>query len=311
MEHIIGSDIQFGFRTAVAIGKFDSLHLGHRELILKMLRRGERDNLKTVVFSFYPSPAEVLGYEKYPYILTSSEKKDVLLAPPFTGIDFFVEYPFNRAFSQIPPEDFLTDILCGKINCKLLVMGEGYRFGKNQTGTMDTIKALEDFLDIETVTIPKVLYDGEPISSSRIRGLIASNDFSQAQLLMGRPYFINGHVEMGKRLGRRLGFPTANIKIPNSKFIPGDGVYVTGTLINGKTYPSVSNIGANPTLEETVRKCETYIFDFDEQIYDQYITINFYSFIRGEERFDSIEALKKRIEEDTLTARRWWSGNNI
>lgn len=307
MEHIIGTDIQFNYPTAVAIGKFDSIHLGHRALITEMIKKSKNNGLKTVVFSFYPSPAEVFGFEKYPYVFTSGEKLDILSAPPFNGLDYFIEYPFSREFSQITPESFINEILCGKLNCKLLVAGEGYRFGRGRTGTLDLLKETSVDLGMEVAVFPVQFYEGEIISSSRVRRMISASNFNIVNKLMGRPYFIKGRVEYGKMLGRRIGFPTVNIRIPNSKFIPRDGVYVTGCRINGKVYPSVSNIGASPTLEDTVKKCETYILDFNEQLYNQYVTVYFYSFIRGEIKFDDIEALKKRITEDVKQARIWWS----
>jgi len=307
MEHITDSNIKFNFPTAVAVGKFDSLHLGHRDLITKMIKRGCEMGLKTIVFSFNPSPAEVFEEAQPSYVLTSAEKIDILSASPFIGLNFFIEYPFNRVFSQITPDNFLKDFLRARLNCRLLAFGAGYRFGQGRAGNKDTIKTAAPLLGFEFMEIPDVLCGLGSISSSRVRQLIASNDFTGANELMGRPYSISGVVTSGKKLGNKLGFPTANIIIPNRKFTPSDGVYITSVMTDGKLYPSISNIGTNPSFGENIKKCETYIFDFDTELYDKTITVYFYSHIRGEMIFENVDILKARIAEDVIEARTFWA----
>jgi len=306
MEHITSSNIKFNFPTAVAVGKFDTLHLGHQALIKKIIDESRGIGLKTAVFSFEPSPSVVFGSEKYPYVFTSAEKRDILSMPPFESVDFFIEYPFDRELFTMQPFDFLKSIIKDKLNCELFAATGGYRFGKDRAGDINTIKDAAEVLGFKTLELAEVFYDGKAISSSRIRELIASYDFSRARELMGRPYFITGCVEPGKKLGRKLGFPTVNIEIPNRKFIPADGVYVTACQAEEQIYPSVSNIGANPSFGETVKKCETYIFDFDEELYNKRVTVYFYARIRGEENFSSTDALKSRIALDVSEARKQW-----
>ncbi|MDR1687645.1 MAG: bifunctional riboflavin kinase/FAD synthetase [Clostridiales bacterium] len=304
MQHITDKNFNIDCKTAAAIGKFDTLHLGHQALISEIANFAAKNGLKTVVFSFNPSPAEFFGGKKCANILTADEKLHILAK--MKTVDYFIEYPFDYEFSQISPFGFVKDIMLGKLNCKFIAAGDSYRFGKNRAGTAGLLKEISESLGISAKIIPPLCYNGEEISSSRIRKLIASGKFEDAQKLMGRAYFISGIVEGGKKIGRSLGFPTVNLKIPPAKFVPADGVYLANCTINGTTYPAVSNIGSNPTFNEAEKKCETFIMDFNGNLYGQKITVNFLKFIRGEKKFTSAEELKRQIEDDVKHAKSWY-----
>ena len=286
-------------KTAVTIGKFDGLHTGHMKLMSIMMKEADKYNLKPVVFSFYPTPGEFFTKTAVKNIFSESEKRILLNE---IGIKSFVGYPFEK-IKDMPPEIFIEKILCGELSCETLVNGSDFRFGKDRSGDIDTLKKYCPLFGINVIEIPNAIENGETVSSSRIKTFLSSGNLPSANKLLGRFYFIFGTVASGKKIGRTIGFPTVNVPIPDDKFLPCDGVYATTTLYDGFEYKSVTNIGINPTINGgNVKKCETFIINFDEAIYGKELKILFNEFIRDEMKFDSIDELKAQIKKDAAYA---------
>jgi len=301
MIHIETSNIEQSENTAISIGNFDGMHLGHMNLIKKLKEYATPQNLKTVVFSFYPHPRVVLKNEDIRQIFTRQEKKFVIEKQ---GIDIYIEYPFDVEFAKTSPINFLEDILVKKMKCKVLIIGEDYRFGRQKLGDVDFIKEVAKKLDIEVIVVSHNVYNGSKISSTDIRNCIAEGDVAEAQKMLHSPYFVAGTVITGNKLGRELGFPTANLSLDENKILPPNGVYITTTEIceTKQQYNSVTNIGFKPTVNGTQKTVETFLLDFQGDLYTKNIIIYFYERIRAEQKFGSLDLLKSQIAKDVLTA---------
>ena len=286
--------------TVITVGKFEALHLGHDLLIKSTADYARLHGLTSAVLSFAPHPAQVLydcGYKP----LYSKEEQAFLLKP--YHIDRWIPYPFDKDFAQLPPLAFCS-ILKEQLNCKALLVGEGFRFGRNREGTSKTLCPL-----LEVVTIPYHHLEGEKISTSQIRELLAKGLIQEANKRLGRPFLIMGTVQKGRQLGRTMGFPTANIHPACDKFLPPDGVYATKITLGGlkkaagSPLPGITNIGTNPTIKGAQsHKVETHIFDFDSDIYGEEVAVELYAFIRPEKTFSGLDELKRQIAADVKKA---------
>ena len=280
-------------KTAVTIGKFDGLHLGHAKIIKTMKEISDKYNLQPVVFSFCPAPAEYLTGEKAKSIYTGDEKTLLLTE---MGVEKEIKYPFAE-IKNMPPDEFIEEILIKKINCGAIIIGAGFKFGRDKSGDADALAVICEkhgliFNEIEPVE------RGGRVSSSRIKELLASGEINKANALLGRPYSISGAVRRGKQLGREIGFPTANIAAPDEKFLPRLGVYKTTVIYKDEAFVGVTNLGVNPTVSGDAIMCETHIPGFGGDIYGERIRVDFREFIRGESRFGSVEDLRRQIERD-------------
>ncbi len=282
-------------KSAVAIGNFDGIHLGHQELIKTVLSYREKYGYKAVIFSFDPHPVDLFGrVNDFRTIFSVEEKK---IAAEKTGVDILIQYPFDLSFASLSPEEFV-DFLHSSTNCRVLVVGENYFFGKDRAGNIDTLRELGEKRGIKVIGIPRVKVDGTRVSSTRIRGLIKEGNMEYAAMLLNKPYFAMGKVVKGYERGRGMNFPTVNIEPPQKKLLPPDGVYFSTVIIDGKEYYGMSNIGKNPTFDGERRKIETNIFDFDKDVYGKDIIITFYKKIRGEIKFESREKLITQLKRD-------------
>ena len=281
--------------TVVTIGNFDGLHIGHKKLITTTKKYALDNNLKSVVITFNPHPLEVIKNAKPFYYIFSEKEKTLEIEKE--NIDFFIKYPFNKDFASITPDEFI-DILINKLNCKILVVGEDYCFGKNRTGNIDTLQNIGREKNIKVIKIPNIIINGERASSTLIRDAINNRNIKKANLILNKPYYILGKVVEGNKLGRTIGFPTANIIPPKNKLLPPDGVYITKTKFNNNIYDSITNIGTNPTVNNLHRTIETFIFDFNENLYNKIIQVYFYDYIRGVKKFNNIQELKTQISKD-------------
>ena len=305
MEHIKGYDISQDIPTAVTIGNFDGLHKGHRALISLTGLCAREENLKSVVFTFSPHPMFVLKNKEHSaLILSTSEKKELIKS---LGVDLYIEYPFTEEFASMPPEKFANDIIFDRLCCKVLIIGENYKFGFKQSGNYELLKELGEKRGIKVINSPSVLYDGERISSTRIRRCLIDRDIYSANMMLETPYFISGKVKEGKKLGRTLGFPTINISADPEKLFPPNGVYATKTEHNGKAYFGVTNIGCNPTVNGTEKIVETYLFDFHEVIYGERIKTYVFSWLRKERKFEDVSALKEQLKKDEESSREYFN----
>lgn len=281
--------------SAVTIGNFDGIHLGHQELIKTVLSYSEAMNLKSVVFSFVPHPVEFFGRNnEFKTMFSINEKKYIIGR---LGVDVLVQYPFDREFASLSPENFMS-LLVEKTNCKVLVVGENYCFGKDRIGNIDTLKKLGEERGIKVVGIPRVKIHDVRVSSTRIRGLINYGDMEKVTRLLNKPYFAIGEVVHGDERGRLMNFPTINLEPPVKKLLPPDGVYFSRVLIDGKIYAGMSNIGVNPTFDGDARKIETNIFDFNSFVYGKTAVVGFYKRIRNERKFKNMNELMKQLNED-------------
>jgi riboflavin kinase / FMN adenylyltransferase len=270
---------------SVAIGTFDGVHLGHREVI-----RGS-----DTVLTFEPHPLVVLHPEATPKLLTPFGIKRDLIAG--LGVDELVVIPFDRDFAGLSAEQFALDVLAGRLGAERVSVGENFRFGKGARGTPDFLRTRSEF---ETRVVPLVEVSGETVSSSHIRGLVAAGDVRHAAEFLGGPFLFEGEVVVGDRRGRELGVPTANIVPDDAVVCPGHGVYAAWA----HGYPAAVNVGVRPTFE-TGRGLlvEAHLIGFDGDLYGQNLRIAFIERMRGEKRFDSVEALVEQMQRDIVEAR--------
>jgi len=283
---------------AVTVGMFDGLHLGHRALIGRLKESAE--NLKTLIYTFSVS-------DETKSIYTTEEKKTLLCR---TGMDYAVLQDFSPSFLNTDREDFIN-LLKQNYNMKALVAGEDFRFGRGAMGDAEYLLKNAEKFGLDVTIMPPVFMDGEKVSSTKIRTLIAEDgDIALAGKMLGGYYFAEGKVVAGKQIGSLIEFPTVNISTPKLK--PKNGVYATLTSICGQTFGSVTNVGVRPTVNHSDEvNIETNIFDFDYEVYDQKITVCFVERIRKEKKFGSLEALKRQIRRDKEHAVRFLDNKNI
>lgn len=281
--------------SAVTIGNFDGIHLGHQKLIQTVLDCSEKEGLKSVVFSFNPHPVEFFGRKDGFKTMFSVEEKKYVIGS--LGVDILIQYPFNREFAGMSPEEFMN-LLVEKTNCKILVVGENYCFGRDRVGNIDTLKELGKKRNIKVIGIPRVKIHDVRVSSTRIRGLINYGDMETVTKLLNKPYFSMGEIVHGDERGRMMNFPTINMLPQLKKLLPPDGVYFSRILLDGKVYSGMSNIGLNPTFNGEARKIETHIFDFNENVYGKTAIVGFYKRIRNERKFKDMKELMTQLNED-------------
>jgi riboflavin kinase/FMN adenylyltransferase len=295
------SKIEKGFsRSIVTIGNFDGLHLGHQELIKRIIRRAKETSSVSMVVTFRPHPLKILAPEKCPPLISIYEEKIGLFEK--LGIDVLVKIPFTLDFSAMEPREFVKNVLCELLGAKEIFVGYNYRFGKGRKGDIRMLKALGEELGFVVREIDQVSLDGEVISSTRIRQLLKDGDVEHAAKLLGRRYALSGIVVKGDGRGRGLGVPTANIA-PRHAIVPSNGVYAVGLFVRDKYYSGIVNIGVRPTFDTKSLAIEVHIFDFDEDIYGEEITVYFISKMRGEKKFQNAESLIKQIHADIKAAR--------
>ncbi len=287
--------------TVVVLGNFDGIHKGHLTLLERAKEIAKKRELKTVFFTFYPHPTHVLAPVEVKLIYTDREKQHVA---EDMGMDFYVRFPFTKETASIEAEDFIHTILYQHLGAKAIVVGEDYSFGKSRKGNVETLKSFEERYDYQLHALTKLEENGEIISSTWLRKTILAADFPLVTKLMGRPYFISGQVVHGAELGRKIGFPTANIKPDKHKQLPKHGVYISTVDVHGKTYYGLTNVGTKPTIDINYKEVlvETYIYDFDEMIYGEEIIVKFHKYLRSEDVFKTLDELinQMKLDEEDL-----------
>lgn len=282
--------------TAIALGKFDGIHLGHR-LLIEGLKKEKEKGRQALVFTFGTSPGAVLQGRTSKMIYTQEEK-----AMYFSklGVDVLLEYPFTKEFAACSPEEFVLDYLVKKLGVKSVYVGEDFRFGRCRKGNIHLLKALGEQNHFEVNALPKKTLHGKVISSTMIRDMLETN-FSVANEMLGNPYFVYSPVVHGNHLGRTIGFPTINQVFPEQKLLPAFGVYASVVRIDGKEYKGISNLGVKPTIKGKHQAgLETHLLDFSGDLYGKKLQTRLLQFIRPEEKFANIEELKKQIKNDIL-----------
>lgn len=285
------------FKSAVTIGNFDGVHLGHQEILKTLVQEAKQNNLQSVVILFEPHPKEFFLKAVAPKRLQKLRDKITLIKS--MGIDRILCLNFSERIANLSSEDFIEKVLKNKLNTEILVLGQDFCFGKNRTGNIETLKAA----NFKVITVATKYHQKRRISSTWVREAILDNDFKLAETLMGHPYVISGHVVHGNKHGRLLGYPTINL--PQKANIAVHGIYAVKVNLDGKVYNGVANIGKRPALNPVnYPLLEVYLFDYYHECYGKLVNVTFISKIREEQNFPNIDALKTQIGEDAITAQR-------
>ncbi|TNJ44134.1 bifunctional riboflavin kinase/FAD synthetase [Tamlana fucoidanivorans] len=303
LEHYKASEA-----TVVTIGTFDGVHIGHQKIIKRLINTGKVEGLKSVILTFFPHPRMVLQKDSnIKLINTIKERHDILDA---LGLDFLLIKKFTKAFSRLSAEDFVKDILVDKINAKKVIIGYDHRFGRNRNADINDLKVFGETYGFEVEEISAQDINEVAVSSTKIRAAINDGDIQKANKYLGYDFMLTGEVSQGRGLGKQLNFPTANIVIEEDyKIIPKQGAYVVYAKINDLTVYGMMNIGMNPTVNGSEQTIEVHFFDFNSSIYGEIIQIHLLERLRDEQKFESVEALKKQLAKDKETALKFISSH--
>ena len=288
--------------VVAATGFFDGVHKGHRKVLSELCRVAADEGKESAVITFWPHPRNVLQQDACNLrLLNSLDEKERLVKD--LGVDKFITIPFSREFSKLSTKEFLDIYLKQKYDVSTLIIGYDHRLGSNSNQTQKEMMETARSLGINVVRVDEFLIDDNIISSTKIRNLLTVGDVTSANEFLGYSYELNGVVVSGQRLGRTIGFPTANMKLYNPlKAVPGNGVYAVWAEVFGKNYMGMCNIGTRPTVADSnERTIETYILDFNEDIYGLDLKIKFVGKIRDEKKFTSLDMLKEQLEKDRVS----------
>jgi riboflavin kinase/FMN adenylyltransferase len=297
-------------KAVVTIGTFDGVHLGHQQIIAQLKEEAARIGGETVIITFDPHPRKIVtsvpGDVK---LLTTLEEKITLLAA--AGIDHLVVVPFDHAFSNQTAEQYIRDFLYENFRPHTVIIGYDHRFGKGREGDYHLMEAYGKELGFEVREIPEQVLHKVVISSTRIRNALKENDIATANSFLGYPYFFEGTVVEGNKLGRTIGYPTANLHISSEdKLVPGDGVYAVKTGKHGE-HTGMMNIGYRPTVDGRKKVIEVNIFDFNREIYGQQLQVHLHHYLRGEVKFEGLEALKAQLLRDKTAVQGFFSAGAL
>ncbi|WP_298493088.1 bifunctional riboflavin kinase/FAD synthetase [uncultured Algibacter sp.] len=296
-------------QTVVTIGTFDGVHIGHQKIIKRLINTGKAEGLQSVILTFFPHPRMVLQKDSnIKLINTIDERHDILKD---LGVEFLIIKKFTHEFSRLSAEDFVKEILVEKLNAKKVIIGYDHRFGRNRNADINDLKAYGDTygFDVEEISVQDI--NDVAVSSTKIRTALIDGDVQKANAYLGHPFMLTGKVTKGRGLGKKLGFPTANIEVKEAyKLIPKQGSYIVQSTINNKKVYGMMNIGFNPTVNGETQTIEVHFFDYDEDIYEANLKIELLERIRDEEKFESVEALKIQLANDKDTALAFISNQN-
>ncbi|MBQ4530798.1 MAG: bifunctional riboflavin kinase/FAD synthetase [Lachnospiraceae bacterium] len=303
MKYIKGTtDFNIEEESVVTLGKFDGIHKGHN-VLLKKVKELAGDKYKTVVFTFAVHPNVYLKSDKPRVLMTNLERYEFLARDAY---DYLMECPFVEEIASMEPEDFVEEILIKQLKAAHIVVGADFHFGHGRRGNTELLKRYERSGCFKVHIVEKEKYEGKDISSTFVRSEVEMGRMEEVMELLGHPYTIVGEVEYGRQLGRTLGIPTTNIMPPDNKLLPPYGVYFTRTLIDGKSYKGITNIGCKPTIADELRRgVETYLFDFSGNLYGKTLTVELYKYERPEMKFKSVETLKEKMESDIEKAKNY------
>ena len=296
-------DIQPLPGAVVTSGTFDGVHLGHQTILARLTEVARNSGGESVLITYWPHPRTVVSNDSQNLkLLTTLEEKTALIDQ--AGVDHLVIIPFTRSFSQLTSGEYINQILIDRIGTKKLVIGYDHRFGRDREGGFDYIKAHQNEYGFEVEEIPRQDVEAVGVSSSKIRAALNEGNVLTANQFLGRPYTLTGTIVKGRQLGRTIGFPTANMQVDDTaKLIPANGVYAVSVEYGGQTLSGMLNIGFRPTVAGTNQTIETYIFDFDKDIYGEHMTLKFREFLRPEQKFDGLPALVAQLKRDEEAAR--------
>lgn len=283
--------------TAITIGTFDGVHIGHQKILERLINDAHDLRLKSMVLTFFPHPRMVLQKDANIKLLNTITERTKILES--LGLDYLIIHPFTKAFSRLSATEFVRDLLVNNLKTKKIIIGYDHRFGRNRTANINDLIAFGSTLDFEVAEISAQEIDDVSVSSTKIRKAIAEGDIKTANSYLGYNYMLTGKVKKGKGLGRQLNYPTANIHIEETyKLIPKTGSYVVKSEIIGATVFGMMNIGYNPTVSGTEKSIEVNFFDFDQDLYDLELQIDILDRLRDEHKFESIDALKEQLSKD-------------
>lgn len=286
----------------VTSGTFDGVHLGHQKILHRLQEISNKNNGESVVITFWPHPRMILRPTDLSLkLLNTFEEKAELLRQQ--NIDHLIRIPFTKEFSQLTSQEFITNILVKTIGTKKLVIGYDHRFGKNREGSFDQLKLNGPTYGFDVEEIPQQDIDHVAVSSSKIRKALESGDIDTATHFLGRPYSLTGRVIKGDKLGRVLGFPTANIDLDaHDKLIPTEGIYAVRVTYEKTVYGGMLYIGTRPTVDGSKRSIEVNIFNFEKEIYGESLQVSFIKLLRMDSKFHDLESLKEQLHKDKESA---------
>ena len=283
--------------TAITIGTFDGVHIGHRQILERLINNAKHANLNSVLVTFFPHPRMILQKESNLKLLNTLDEKIEILEG--LGLDYVIVHPFTKEFSRLSAIEFVRDILVNQLKAKKIIIGYDHRFGRNRNANINDLITFGNTLDFEVEEISAQEVDEVSVSSTKIRTALEEADIATANSYLGYAFMLTGTVKKGKGLGRQLDFPTANIKIAEAyKLIPKNGVYVVQSFIDGKTYHGMMNIGFNPTVKGKEKSIEVHFFDLNQDLYDKKIKVELLHHLCDEHKFDSVEDLKQQLVKD-------------
>ncbi len=304
---VLNSIHKINLPTIIALGNFDSMHLGHQELIKEAVKIAKKKNYISVVFTFDELPINVIsGRKQIKNVLTKEEKFEEIEK---LGVDVIVNAHFDKHIQGMSPRDFAYEILKKYLNCDTAVCGYNYSFGYMGHGNATILTNLGRQFGYYTEVMEDFKLGDVSVSSTMIRGLLSSGKVSEYEKYTGRKYSISGKVIEGNHLGTRMGYPTINLNLSDDMALPVNGVYVTNVSVNGKWYRSVTNVGNKPTIGNYGKNAETHIFDFEGNLYGADIKVEFVDFVRPEYTFESIDALERQIAKDCEVAKSYFDNS--
>lgn len=287
----------------VTSGTFDGVHRGHQKILSRLTEVAQSSGGESVLITYWPHPRTVVSNDSQDLkLLTSLDEKIELIEQ--AGVDHLVVIPFTRSFSELTSEQYIRQILIDKIGTRKLVIGYDHRFGRDREGGFDYIRAHQSEYGFEVEEIPRQDVEAVGVSSSKIRTALQEGNVHTANRFLGRQYNLTGTVVKGRQLGRTIGYPTANLQVDDPiKLVPANGVYAVDVIYGGQTYGGMLNIGFRPTVAGTHQTIETYIFDFDKDIYGEHMTLKFREYLRPEVKFDGLPTLVNQLKLDEESAR--------
>ncbi|AZA74461.1 bifunctional riboflavin kinase/FAD synthetase [Chryseobacterium indoltheticum] len=281
---------------ALSLGMFDGVHLGHKCIIDELKKVGSAHNLETAILTFWPHPRFVFNPNEDLKLLNTLDEKTLLMEK--YGINNLFLKEFDEEFRNLTGEEFVRQILFDKLNVKYLIIGYDHSFGKNKSGNFELLQKLSKELDFEVEQMEAINIHENNISSTKIRNALLAGNILEANEMLGYSYSVSGTVVHGKKLGRTIGYPTANIETENIKLLPRKGAYIVETFVNDQLYKGMLSVGTNPTVNGDKLTVEVYILDFEGDIYDEKITVKFRDFLHEEIKFEGLEKLIERLDED-------------
>ena len=291
-------------QSVVTIGTFDGVHIGHKTILKRLVETAKKENLDSVVLTFFPHPRMVLQENIDIKLINTIDERTELLEK--TGLDHLVIHPFTHAFSRLTALEYVRDILVNSLKAKKIIIGYDHRFGRNRNADIDDLKEFGRTYNFEVEEISAKEIDDVAVSSTKIRKALNEGDVETANSFLGYPFMISGEVVKGKAIGRTIKYPTANLKLKEAyKLVPKKGVYVVQSLIEGEKVYGISSIGTNPTVGGKEKTIETYFLNFNRDLYGKEITIEFLKYIRDEATFDSVEMLRQEIIKDEIFAKQY------